>query len=148
MYDATNYNIQYRILEGYGLGKARRADKARLVVLLAETALGNVKLRRARQSSCSLCARGGTNGMLFTNAKTNTPINYKTILLLQAPGAPIKPCKMTFVVATPLRSLSVISVLNFWGSPASPCNPDETRNRLFLFPSLRPLLSSSSYQTP
>lgn len=73
----------YRILEGYGLGEQTRLDYS-----CTSGWNGSGKLRRARQSSCSLCARGGTNGMLFTNAKTNTPINYKTILLLQAPRAP------------------------------------------------------------
>lgn len=124
----SNYNVQLP----YSRGLQTKKDQTRLSISCSWNGSEKRETLTCAPKFVQF-ARGGTNGMLFTNAKTNTPINYKTILLLQTPKAPTRSYKMTFV-ATPPRSPSVTSVLNFW-SPASSCNLEENRDRLFLFPS-------------
>lgn len=73
----------------------------------------------------------------YLQTRTNTPINYKTILLLQTPRAPTgppqgrDPRRRDVVPASPAPSAS--SIPNFW-SPAFSCNLEEDRGRPPLSP--------------
>ena len=107
--------------EGYG--RQRRHDQS----YFRPEWLRETRNFSVRAKVRAIRTRGGTNGMVFTNANKHS---YQLQNDSRPAGAQsaYRPCRTTAVVATPtppvLFAFSTPNVLNFW-SPASPCNLEE-----------------------